>query len=178
MDQLLSRIALASLLLAFVAPVASADEVCCCAECGCETCQKTCRLVEEEKKVEIICWGKKCEDFCVPCKSERGCKNCEMVCDACGDKGCEGICVEPKRYVWYDWIPGCGAQIYTRHKLMRGVTTKKVPGFKWVVEDLCPECVLKAEAMRLSPNADVPPPPMLAENVRVIFPAPAVTITQ
>jgi len=174
MNQLIARIAFASLLFAVVAPFASADDGC-CQDCGCCCpCQKTCRLVEEEKKVEIICWGKKCEDFCVPCPSERGCKNCEMVCETCGDKGSEGICSEPKRYVWYDWIPGCGAQIYTRHKLMRGVTTKKVPGFKWVVEDLCADCVAKAEAAQVTPGVEIPAPPQVASNLRMIFPAPIV----
>ncbi len=178
MNRLIARIALGMMVLTLAARAASADDSC-CEDCGCCCpCQKTCRLVEEEKQVEIICWGKKCEDFCVPCKSERGCKNCEMVCETCGDKGSEGICSEPKRYVWYDWIPGCGARIYTRHKLMRGVTTKKVPSFKWVVEDLCPDCVAKAEAAQITPGVEVPSPPMVAANVRTIFPAPSTTIVR
>ncbi len=162
---------------AFVGQAAAEDGCCCCAQCGCQQpCQKTCRLVTEEKKVEIFCWGCKCEDFCVPCRSERGCKNCDTVCETCGDKASEGICVEPKRHVWYDWIPGCGAQIYTRHKLMRGSTIVKVPSFKWVVEDLCPECTAKCEAAQFAPGVDIPPPPLVAENVRTIFPAPSATM--
>jgi hypothetical protein len=172
MIQLITRIALASLLLSTIASVAGADEGC-CAECGgCQPCQKVCRLVEEEKKVEIICWGCKSEDFSVPYRSERGCKNCETVCDTCGDKGTEDICVEPKKHVWYDWLPGCGAKVYTKHKLMRGVTTKKVPGFKWVVEDLCPECTAKCEAPQIAPGLDIPPPPLVADNVLMVGPAP------
>ena len=108
MNRLIARFAFATLLLGMVAAATSADDGG-CADCGCcGSCQKVCRLVEEEKKVEIICWGKKCEDFCVPCKSDRGCKNCEMVCETCGDNSSEGICAEPKKFVWYDWIPGCG----------------------------------------------------------------------
>jgi hypothetical protein len=175
MNRLIAQVAFASLMFAVLAPLARAEEDCCCQHCGCSCqCQKTCRLVEEEKKVEIICWGKKCEDFCVPCRSERGCLNCETVCETCGDKGSEGICSNPTRRVWYDWFPGCGAQIYTKHKLMRGVTTKKVPSFKWVVEDLCPDCVAKAEAAQVTPGVEVPEPPQVASNVRTIFPAPMV----
>jgi hypothetical protein len=174
MLQLLTRIAFAILLLSVWASNSLADDGCCCAGCGCScNCQKICRLKEEEKKVEIVCWGCKCEDFCVPYCSERGCKNCDTVCEACGDKESEGICVEPKRHVWHDWLPGCGAQVYTKHKLMRGVQTKKVPSFKWVVEDLCPECTAKCEAAKLTPGFDVPAPPQVAENVRIIGPEPA-----
>ncbi|MGD9634392.1 MAG: hypothetical protein AB7G28_22255 [Pirellulales bacterium] len=168
---LLARFTLACLLWGTIATIARADD-CCCAHCGCCCpCQKVCRLVEEEKKVEVVCWGMKCEDFTVPCRSERGCKNCETVCETCGDKESEGICVEPKKYVWYDWFPGCGAQIYTRHKLMRGVTTKKMPGFKWVIEELCPDCTAKSESAKVAPGIDVPPPPLVADNVLVLPPA-------
>ena len=56
---------------------------------------------------------------------------------------------------------------------MRGVTTKKVPSFKWVVEDLCPDCTAKCEAAKLTPGIDVPAPPHVAENVRIIGPESA-----
>lgn len=171
------RLAVAGLLMGMIAPAAHAGDDGNCAHCGCCcNCQKVCRLVEQEKYVEIVCWGKKCEDFCVPCESERGCKNCEMVCETCGDKGSDGICTKPKKFVWYDWLPGGGAQIYTRHKLMRGVTTKKVPGFKWVVEDLCPDCTAKCEAATVTPGIEVPPPPLVAEDVLVLPPATNLTV--
>jgi hypothetical protein len=174
MHRLTHCFALAALVCGMAASAVRADGDCNCAHCGCCcTCQKVCRLVEEEKKIEIVCWGMKCEDFTVPCRSERGCKNCEMVCETCGDKESDEICVKPKKFVWYDWLPGGGAQIYTRHKLMRGTMTKKVPGFKWVIEDLCPECTAKCEATTVTPGIDVPAPPQLAENVLVLPPATA-----
>ena len=50
----------------------------CCAHCGCaNSCQKVCRLVCEEKKVDVLCWGCKCENFCVPGPSKPGCQHCE-----------------------------------------------------------------------------------------------------
>src|SRR5262245_11746202 len=56
----------------------------CCSHCGHQrNCDKVCRLVCEEKKVSITCWGTVCEDFCVGRCSERGCRHCEDVCGTC-----------------------------------------------------------------------------------------------
>ena len=38
-----------------------------------------------------------------------------------------------------------GAKLHTRTKLMKKVEVKKVPTYKYVVEDLCAECQAKAE---------------------------------
>lgn len=113
----------------------------CCAHCGCvAACQKTCRLVTEEKKVEVICWGCKCEDFCVGCHSTPGCTHCEEVCGACDETGKpSGVCAKPQRFLWTEWTPG-SATVFTKKKLMKKTITKKVPSHKWVVEDLCPSC--------------------------------------
>src|SRR5690349_14158950 len=105
-----------------------------CAHCGCQGCEQVCRLVREEKKVNITCWGCKCEDFCVPGKSCRDGRNCDEVCDECDGE----VCSAPKKFVWYNWIPGCAENIYTKKKLMKKTITKTVPSYKWVVEDLCP----------------------------------------
>ena len=80
----------------------------CCAHCGCAcSCQKVCRLVCEEKKVDVICWGCKCEDFCVPGHSKPGCQHCEEVCDDCDEPcDCTAPYAKPKKFVWTDWIPG------------------------------------------------------------------------
>ena len=61
---------------------------------------------------------------------------------------------------------------------MRGATTKKVPSFKWVVEDLCPECTAKCEAAQLAPGLEIPPPPLVAENVRILPPATSLPATR
>lgn len=132
-----------------------------CAHCGCErSCQKVCRLICEEKKVNVVCWGCKCEDFCLSGHSHRDCKHCEEVCeaDACSK---EGVCSHPKPFVWYDWIPGCSPGIATKKKLMKKTVVKTIPSYKWVVEDLCPQCVNKCQNCDPpSAGAPVPPPPL------------------
>ena len=152
---------------------AVADEGACqCRHCGSAVpCHKVCRLVYEEKKVEVFCWGTKEEEFCVPGPSCRGDKHCEMLCDTCGDKSSAGIQVKPKKFVWYEWIPGTSAKAYTRTKLMRGLTTVKVPSHKWVLDEMCAECVARCERPVVAPGTEVPAPPIVAANVIVLGPA-------
>src|SRR5215207_3266290 len=115
-----------AVLIASAARAQGAD--CCCANCGCAcSSRKVCHLVCEEKKVDVICWGCKCEDFCVPGPSQPGCQHCDEVCGSC-EQPCD--CTAPhaksKNFVWLDWIPGC-AKIHTKTKLMQRTVTKKVP---------------------------------------------------
>jgi len=138
-----SRIAIAVALWLGCAGGAIAEEGC-CAECGCRAhCEKTCRLVYEEEEVPVVCWGCKYEDFCLPGPNQRGPKQCETVCDeplpASGKAAPD--CVKPRNFVWF---PGC-ATFHTKTKLMKKTVTKKIPTFKWVVEDLCPACKEKTE---------------------------------
>jgi hypothetical protein len=118
-----------------------------CAHCGRPAdCRKVCRLVCEEKKVDIVCWGCKAEDFCVPGHCERGCRHCEEVCASCDEAGNPGrIAVKPKKFVWTDWLPGA-AKVHTRKKLMRKVETRKISSHRWVVEELCGPCEAKCAA--------------------------------
>jgi hypothetical protein len=141
----------------------------CCARCGChDSCQKVCRLVCEEKKVDVICWGMKCEDFCVPGPSKPCCKQCDVVCDDCGKNHKEGDPVAtPHRFIWRDWIPSAHANIYTKKKLMQRIDTKKVPSYKWVVEDLCKKCESKTESASVEPGAQIPPAPDVDAKVLV-----------
>ncbi len=160
----LSRRSLLIATLAFLsgAKRALANGVC-CAHCRCSTgCQKICRLVCEEKKVTITCWGCKCEDFCLGGPSKPGCKHCEEVCAECDPNDKSGVCAVPKRFVWRDWIPGCSEGIGTKKKLMKKTVTKTVPSFKWVVEDCCAACEPKLARVTIPPGADVPSPPEVA----------------
>jgi hypothetical protein len=139
-----------------------------CEHCGGNAaCQKVCRLVCEEKKVEITCWGCKCEDFCVPGPSKPGCKHCETVCEFC-EEGSDpkSPVTASKKFVWTEWIPGC-AKVYTKKTLMKRTVTKTIPSYKWVVEDLCGNCEASLPPLDIEPAADVPPPPSVA-NARVI----------
>jgi hypothetical protein len=115
--------------------------------------------VKEERKVDVTCWGCKCEDFCVNGPSKPGCQYCEEICgpDETGDKAV--ICAKAKRFVWTDWIPGC-AEVHTRKKLMKKTVAKKLPGYKWVVEDVCSRCDEKLVGAEIELDSDVPPPPV------------------
>lgn len=165
---LISRRALlltgSALLLRPLAVLANAGH---CNHCRCRsTCKKYCRLVYEEKKVEVVCWGGKCEDFCLPGPSKRGCKHCEIVCDDCNNK--EGVIAKPKRFVWYDWVPGCATDIRTKNKLMKKVEIKKIPSYKWVVEDLCGDCRNSCVQVAVPADADIPPPPTIGETLQFV----------
>lgn len=133
----------------------------CCAHCGCENeCRKICRLVCEEKKVSITCWGGKTEDFCLPGPSQRECKHCETVCDeeTCDPKA---PCTAAKKFVWFDWSPSCKTTIHTKNKLMKKTVTKMVPSYKWVVEEVCCDCEQKCQVATVSPGASIPQPPIV-----------------
>jgi hypothetical protein len=97
-------------------------------------------LVCEEEKVEIVCWGCKCEDFCLPGPSKPSCKHCKCVCAECDENGDKtAICTKPKRFIWVNWLPSY-AKIYSRTKLMRKTVTVTVPSYRWVTEELCSRC--------------------------------------
>ena len=155
------RSILAAITLVFTAPCVATAGDCCCSHCGCNSqCHKVCRLVCEEKKVDVICWGSKCEYFCLPRCSTPGCQHCEEVCGPCGeDCDCTKPHGSPKRFVWTDWIPGC-AKVHKRTKLMQKIVTKKVPSYKWVVEDLCPTCEAGCQTAAVEPGATIPPLPV------------------
>lgn len=131
----------------------------CCNRCGTEdTCHKVCRLVKDTKNVQVTCWGCESEDFCIPCRSQRDCKNYDAVCE---DDGSGGVCGKEKRFVWWDWISACRAQLHTKKKLMKRTVTKTIPTQKWVVEDLCDKCqaaLERAEAVQgLVDDSGLPP---------------------
>ena len=133
-----------------------------CAHCGCnDGCQQVCRLVREDKKVNIVCWGCKSEDFCAPGRSCRDGRHCEEVCEDCDGE----VCAAPKTFVWYDWKPGCAKHIYTKKKLMKKTIVKSIPSYKWVVEDICGQCEGKCECAVIEPGVTIPSPPQTAARL-------------
>lgn len=144
--------------LVFAAVASAGDH---CAHCGCQGGEQVCRLVREDKKVNVTCWGCQCEDFCAPGKSCRDGRNCEVVCDACDG----GVSTAPKNFVWYNWLPGCADHIYTKKKLMKKTLVKTIPSYQWVVEDLCPNCQEKCQGAKVEPGAKIPAPPSVAARV-------------
>ena len=134
----------------------------CCAQCGrTGACQKVCRVVSEDRKIETVCWGYQCEDFCVPGRSKPGCRHCETVCGSCPTADDpEAPFAKPKKSTWTNWFPG-SAHVYTKKKLMKKVVTRTVPGSKWVVEDLCTQCAANCRGVEVQPGAKVPPSPVV-----------------
>lgn len=152
-------VAAASLIVTLSAVSMAAAGDGCCAHCGCaDGCQKVCRLVMEEKKVEVVCWGCKCEDFCLGGPSTPNCKHCEEVC--AGDGKADSPCTHPKRFVWTEWCPSW-AKVHTKKKLMKKTVTKKIPSYKWVVEDLCAVCQDKSPSADVPPGVEIPPAPVI-----------------
>lgn len=147
----------------------------CCAHCGChDSCQKVCRLVCEEKLIEVVCWGVKCEDFCVPGPSCPKCKYCEEVCGECDEAAAKaGVCPLHKSFVWRSWCANPCGTIYTKKKLMKKIVKHKVPTYKWVVEDLCQHCEAAAPAASVQAGVDVPDPPVEDAKLKVGPPMPA-----
>jgi hypothetical protein len=147
--------------------LAEPSHSCCCAHCGCNTgCQKVCRLVCEEKKVDVVCYGCQCEHFCVPGPSCPSCQHCETVCAACDPSGgFKSPIAAPKRFVWSEWIPGY-ANIFTKKKLMKKTETVTVASYKWVVEDVCPQCDVKSAGADIPPGADIPSPPIAGVRLK------------
>jgi hypothetical protein len=88
-----------------------------CDRCGCCCeCEKVCKVVCEMKEVDKVCYSCKCEDFCVPGRSE----NCDCNCKE-------------------NQVP-TAAYIKTKRTLVKTIEKVKKPTYKLVVENLCPKC--------------------------------------
>lgn len=123
-------------LASWTLPCLATDDCDRCEGCGCAAnCCKVCRCVPSTKKVTKVTYSVECEDFCVPGKSDRS-----VACDECGHK----------KHVY---TPTC-AQVHTRRNLIKHETVKEVPTTKWVVENLCHECVARCAAQQ-GESADV-----------------------
>lgn len=144
-----------------------------CTHCGHHgSCNKVCRLKLVEKKVEVVCWGMKCEDFCVSGCSERCAKHCEILCEECDNVDpYEAPSTGPKKFIWSEWTPKGCAKMYTKSKLMKKTITKKIPTYKWVVEDLCAQCEAKTKDAQVVPGAAIPPRPTATQATFLEQPA-------
>lgn len=132
------------------------------------SCRKVCRLVRKDRTITVTCWGCREEDFCMPGPSQRKCRHCEAVCNSASDT-CD-VCAQSKRLVWTEWLPGSRAHLMTRRKLMKRTVTRTVPGYQWVVEDLCAACESTARDAEIVTSATeqvhVPPPPSGVPRLR------------
>lgn len=136
-----------------------AGEGLCCRMCSCNDGEKVCRLVCEEKKVQVVVWGMKCEDFCAPDPSCPDHEHCETICASTKPTD---PCSAPKTFRWIHWQPASCGTVYTKKKLMKKTVTRTIPSYKWVVEDLCPSCQARCAQVTVPSGADVPTAPSLA----------------
>jgi hypothetical protein len=106
-----------------------------CNHCGCQhTTRKVCRVECGEKEVTEVVWGCECVDFCVPGPSELLGEKCQ-----CGHEStCDGS-HHGKHKKSLIWRPGC-AEVRTKKVLVKKEVKKKVPSYKWVVEEVCNSC--------------------------------------
>ncbi|HAC89724.1 MAG TPA: hypothetical protein DCF63_03705 [Planctomycetaceae bacterium] len=138
----------------------------CCG--GMSGCTKVCRLVCEEKKIDVVCWGCQSEEFCVPGPACLKCQDCEIVCADCStDTKQNPVSSKPRKFVWSEWIPG-SASLFTKKKLMKQTITKKVPSYKWVIEDLCSTCQTQPPLLKISQNTQLPPVPPAYAHLRLV----------
>ncbi len=143
-----------------------------CQKCGCpDECRKICRLECVDRKITTTCWGLNEDDFCLPGPSCPGCGHEEIVCDDCDAPG--GPPWVPTIRFWREWSPSSRSKLFTRKKLMKKTMTKAVPGYKWVVEDLCPLCEADCELITPPQNALIPPPPAAVDAVLTGIPPQA-----
>ncbi|HEX4130825.1 MAG TPA: hypothetical protein VHZ24_12350 [Pirellulales bacterium] len=122
----------------------------CCPQCGCHKLKKVCHLVPEVKKVARTEYSTKCEDFCIPGRSEPCGTRC--VNDGCGG------CHEEKI-----WQPTCGC-VRTRTLLVKKVTVEEKPGFKCVVEAYCCHCGCNCAAAGKGADGQASAEPAATEN--------------
>ena len=102
----------------------------CCTQCGCSHgLRKVCRLVCETAEVTETKFDCECEDFCVPCPSEKCGTHCECDCKSHHSVSCKTI-----------WKPSSHAQVRTRKLLVKKEVKKVVPKYRWVVEYVCDGC--------------------------------------
>jgi|SRR4051794_33120349 hypothetical protein len=117
--------------------------------CAC----KVCKLVCEQKKLTVTCYGCKCKDICIPGRSQDGCKHC-ATCSGASAAKC-GECPPKCEFCWRDWCPcGC-AEPRTIHLLTKYQAEKKVPWYHWEVVDAgtldvsCCECITDTRDERI-----------------------------
>lgn len=137
-----------------------------CHLCSGQQGEKVCRLVCEEKKVQVVVWGVKCEEFCTPDPSCPDHEHCETICASVKPSD---PCSAPKAFRWIHWQPAECGTVHTKKKLMKKTVTKTIPSYKWVVEDLCPACQTRCAQLAIPKDAEIPATPQLMGVVTLPF---------
>lgn len=113
-------------LLPLLARAGGGDSCRCCPQCGCNEFKTVCRIVPQTTKTPKVEYSCKCEDICVPGRSQ--CVGTECVTD------CNGCSHEEKVYQ-----PTCG-KVYTKKTLVKTTTTVEKCTYKCVAESVCCKC--------------------------------------
>jgi hypothetical protein len=89
-----------------------------------------------------------------------------------------GCSCSAKKFVWFDWCPG-DARVRTKKVLLKKEVKKKIPGYEWVIEDVCAACSSECNSAAVPAGTAVPPVPeaALAGDVRLV-PVPQVGARQ
>jgi hypothetical protein len=158
--KLMSRIVPVLFALLIVPAFALADECCDCKcdHCGCEAqCHKVTRVICEMKDVKVTCYCCREEEIAIPGHSKKCGEVCEpnpcctsprpVECEGCACNDCE------HKHSWLDclcgadkcdkricWEPKCSGKTRMVNHLIKYEVTKKVPTYKYVVENCCDQC--------------------------------------
>ncbi len=131
------------LTLASIPCFVQAGDDCCqchCEHCGCQAnCQKCCHVVCEWKEIKEYVYTCRCQDICIPGRSEKGCTQYDECAPYCP-------ILEGPKPLYTEWCPGDCARIRDVSKLIKIQVTRKVPTYKWAVEYCCDKCRCKIAA--------------------------------
>jgi hypothetical protein len=155
--KLLSRFVPILFALLAVPAFAPAEECCNCQcdHCGCQAqCHKVTRVICEMKDVKVTCYCCREEEIAIPGHSKKCGEVCEPnpCCTSPRPAECENCNCE-KKHSWLDclcgcdkvdkricWEPACSGRTRMVNHLIKYEVTKKVPTYKYVVENCCDQC--------------------------------------
>lgn len=137
-----------------------------CQQCGLREGATVCRLVREEKKVTVTCWGMLEEEFCLPGPSQRGCQHADQICTECAEP--QEVSSRPRLFVWSEWQPWGRPEVLTRRKLMKRTETRTIPSYHWELQELCEPCQVGLQPLQVSAESVIPPLPKWGKTVRVV----------
>jgi len=128
------------------------DSCGCCPQCGSCDFKTVCRVVPQVTKTPKVEYSCKCEEICVPGRSQ--CVGTENVAD------CNGCSHEEKVYQ-----PTCG-KVYTKKTLVKNTVTVDKCTYKCIAETVCCKCGCNCgNGSGYSSQSYTPSPPAVHHHV-------------
>jgi len=127
------------------------DSCGCCPHCGCNEFKTVCKVVPQVNKTPKVEYCCKCEEICVPGRSQ--CVGTQCVTD------CNGCTHEENVYQ-----PTCG-KVYTKKTLVKNTTTIEKCTYKCVAETVCCKCGCGASGGGYSSQSYAPGAPEVRQHV-------------